>query len=88
MYSVRLSNAAEKAAKQLDEKMRARLADLFKRLEEIAVPFKEFDLVKLSSRQNVYRVRLSSHRILYEVFYSEKLIFVTKIERRSETTYK
>ncbi len=88
MFSIRLSNKAEKQYRELEPEMALRVDGLFKALEEKPVPATEFKLKKLAGTENEYRVRLSSHRVLYQVYWQEQVIRVSKIERKSDHTYK
>lgn len=38
--------------------------------------------------EQLYRVRLGDYRIIYAVFDSELVVFVCKVARRSEATYR
>ena len=87
LYSVLLSNTAKKQLPQLEPKMRGRVTQLFKRLEEVSVPYKDYDMRKIEGRDETYRVRLSSFRVLYRVLHAEKTVWIEKIERRSGNTY-
>jgi len=89
LFEVRLSKKAEKFVKKCDPKLRARLFEFFKVLEQNPVPSKEYDLKKIVGGEfDRYRVRLSSFRSVYTVYWNEKLIRVLKIERRDEHTYR
>ncbi|MFH1443124.1 MAG: type II toxin-antitoxin system RelE/ParE family toxin, partial [Candidatus Micrarchaeota archaeon] len=68
--------------------IREKLVKLFVIMKENPAPFREYDLIKLEGSGHSYRIRLSSFRILYEIYWNEKIVRITSIERRSETTYK
>ena len=87
LFSVRVSNKAEKQIRDLDSKMKERVLELLKVLEEAPVPTKQYDLVKLGGREDSYRIRLSSHRMVYAVFWKDKIVRVAKVERKSDNTY-
>ena len=88
MFELKFSNNAEKFLKKCDAKLKARLEDLFQKLSQNPVPAKEFDLRKIAGEEDIYRIRLSSHRTTYFVNWEKKIIRVLKIERRKESTYK
>ncbi|MDP3742096.1 MAG: type II toxin-antitoxin system RelE/ParE family toxin [Candidatus Micrarchaeota archaeon] len=88
MFVVRLSNKAEKQFKQLEDKLHTKIIELFKTLENNPVPKEQYDLLKVGGEPDTYRIRLSSHRTVYRIFWQEKVIRIAKIERRTETTYK
>ena len=87
VFAVRLSNKAEKQLRKLEPSILPRVLELLKVLEYSPVPAKEFSLIKLSGREDTYRVRFSSYRVSYAVFWNERIIRILKVERRSETTY-
>lgn len=88
MFEIRFSNKAEKAINKCDKKLRKRLKELFEKLSQNPVPAREYDLRKISGEEDTYRIRLSSFRITYTVYWEQKKIRIIKIERRKESTYK
>ena len=82
-----LSNKAKKQLRGLEQEIRARVDRLLEKLEQEPVPYQEYDLKKLEDRDENYRVRLSSFRVVYWVRWTEKTVWIAKIERRSENTY-
>ena len=87
MFSIILTNKANGQLNHLDGKMRHRVEELLSLLEHSPVPAMQHDLKKISGEQDTYRIRLSSYRIVYKIYWENKSIAVAKIERRSETTY-
>ena len=45
------------------------------------------DITKLSGRDNSWRRRTGNYRILYEIYESKKLIYISDIKRRASSTY-
>ena len=88
VFDVRLDRKPEKFIKQSDPKLKQRLFAVFETLEQNPVPAQLFDVRKIEGEADSYRIRISSFRILYKVFWNEKIIRVTKIERRKDSTYK
>lgn len=83
-----MSNKAEKQFHSLEKKIRERVEALFKVLEQSPVPREyHYDLGKIEGRDDSYRIRLSSFRVVYRVFWGEQVVRVETIERKSETTY-
>lgn len=52
------------------------------------VPARHFDLMKIAGEEDTYRIRLSSYRAVYAVYWEEKIIRVIKIEKRKGRTYR
>lgn len=88
MFEVRFSNNAEKAINKCDKKLRKRLKELFDALTQNPVPAREYDLRKIAGEEDTYRIRLSSFRTTYTIYWEQKIIRVIKVERRKESTYK
>ena len=88
LFEIRFSRKAEKFIEKCDAKLKNRLLEFFKVLEESPVPAKQFDIKKIAGGESDrYRVRLSSFRSVYTVYWNEKTIRVLKIERRKGRTY-
>ncbi|MFH1587893.1 MAG: type II toxin-antitoxin system RelE/ParE family toxin [Candidatus Diapherotrites archaeon] len=88
MFEIRFSSKAEKAYKKTNSKILQRIDILFKKIEKNPIPAQEFDLKKISGTDETYRIRLSSFRVLYSVYWEEKIIRILKIEKRKSSTYK
>jgi len=43
---------------------------------------------KIKGAEKVYRIRVGSYRVVYEVYDNDKLVLVLQVARRSETTYR
>ncbi len=79
-YEVRLSKRADRELLSLESVIKERIIS---RLEELSEdPFPR-GVAKLQGREGVYRVRVGNYRILYEVFNSNRLVLVEKIDHRS-----
>ncbi|MEK7108586.1 MAG: type II toxin-antitoxin system RelE/ParE family toxin [Patescibacteria group bacterium] len=62
-----------------------------KRIERILVEFERSpfggDIEKMEGERNVWRRRIGTYRIFYEVRTEQHTIFVFRIERRASSTY-
>ena len=43
---------------------------------------------KISGAENLYRIRVGSFRVIFEIAEATKLVVILKVARRSETTYR
>ncbi len=80
IYEVRLSKRADRELDSLGSAMKRRIISKLEELGEDPFPR---GLVKLQGREGVCRVRVGDYRILYEVFTSDRLVLVEKIDHRS-----
>lgn len=74
----------EKALRKLRSHERAAVKRILLLLA--AGKFAGLDIQKLKGRDDIYRVRKGSIRIIYRMTVSNK-VFILAIERRSDTTY-
>jgi len=70
---------AEKKLKELDKELRRRILKKLVNLKEN--PFK-VESTKLKGFNNVYRIRVGNVRVIYEIVFEERIIFILKIDFR------
>jgi len=87
VFSVLVGRQPEKFLQKTEPKLRRRIQTALLKLRENPVPVHELDIKKINGMEHTYRIRISSHRIAYTVFWNEKKIQVFQIERRDEHTY-
>jgi mRNA interferase RelE/StbE len=80
MYSIRLSNQAEKELDRIPDKDYLRISSKIKSLGKNPRPVGHIKL----SQINGYRIRIGNYRILYEIDDSKKTISIYKIAHRKE----
>ena len=88
LFELKYSSKAKKFIKKCDEKTRNRIKEALNLISQSPFPSLAFDFKKISGEQDTYRIRLSSHRIIYSIYPAENSIRVIKIERRDEHTYR
>lgn len=74
----------DKALKRLTDKEREQVKKILRQLT--SGNLRGLDVMKLKGREDVFRVRKGSLRVIYRV--EEGEIFILAIERRSEKTYR
>ena len=74
----------EKVLKKLTAKERLSIKNILEDLR--SDNFKSLNIKKLKGREDIFRVRKGDFRIVYRILDSN--IFILKIERRRENTYK
>lgn len=82
MFEVNAKNSVLKFIKKRDSKTKQRLKDIIITLKDNPVPVRIYDVAKLKGFDSMYRLRIGSLRLVYEVFWVEKKIILHKIEPR------
>jgi len=81
LYAVELSQQAQQFLDKLDNYLKERIEERLKRLAENPVPSD----AKFIGRQDgdmVFRYRIGDYRALYKVKHSQKIVLITKIDKR------
>ena len=82
-YALKLYRDVEKQLERIPQKSRERLVATLRSLSEEPRPP---GCVKLEGQ--LYRVREGEYRIVYAVFDEEVVVFICKVARRTEATYR
>jgi mRNA interferase RelE/StbE len=82
LFEVNAKNSVLKFIKKRDSKTKQRLKDIIITLKDNPVPVRIYDVAKLKGFDSMYRLRIGSLRLVYEVFWVEKKIILHKIEPR------
>jgi mRNA interferase RelE/StbE len=69
----------------LTSKVQARV---LRKVDDLASDPRPHGVVKLSGSEDLYRVRVGRHRVIYAVVDDMVLVTVVKIARREEKTYR
>ena len=89
MYRLEVSPAADRDLEKLRVRMRRqdfeRLRDAVRNLSYQPRPQ---GFRKIKGTDAVYRIRVGSYRVVYEVYDKENLVLILQVARRSETTYR
>ena len=82
-------NWSKKAIKQLLAIDQRYMSSIRKKVNELQTfPDVTLDLKKMSSEDNLYRLRVGDYRILFEVINGEPIIInIQTVKRRTSTTY-
>ncbi len=84
MYRVEIaSSRVEKQILILPRQDRNKVAERILQLENESRPL---GITKL--KENIYRLRIGKYRVIYEVDDEKKVVIVTKVDKRRESTYK
>ena len=80
MFLVELSSKSKQFLKKVDSKLRNRILQKIKLLKINPVLS---DSKKIIGDSSVFRIRVGNYRILYEIKWSEKIILIVIIDKRS-----
>lgn len=80
-YRIEITPAAGRQIKKLSPDVQRQIVS---RLEALAIDPRPTGVVKLSGEENLYRIRLSDYRIVYEIQDDALLILITKAGHRRE----
>ena len=81
MYALDFSTKAKKFLKKLDKHIVIRIIDRLENLKETPVP-SDAVFIGREGGDKVFRYRIGDYRALYKLKDSEKMILVTKIDKR------
>jgi len=81
MYSVELSQKSQKFLDKLDKHIKERIEERLKNLAEDPVP-SDSKFIYRDNGDKVLRYRIGDHRALYKVKEQEKIVLITKIDKR------
>ena len=82
-YALKLHRDIEKQLARIPDKQRARLIETMRSLRYDPRPS---GCIKLDDV--LYRIREGQYRIIYAIFDDEIVVFICKVARRTETTYR
>ena len=87
-FSVYINKKAAKYLDEIDQKIKERIKEAMKFLQTNPVPIEKYDVIKLEGKEHTYRIRIGKYRIIYDVLWNEKTIWVLIVDRRGDETYK
>ena len=81
MYSLDFSTRAKKLLKKLDKHLAIRIINRLENLKENPVP-SDAVFIGREGGEKVFRYRIGDYRALYKLKDSEKIVLITKIDKR------
>jgi len=82
LFEVNAKKSVLKAISRFDSKKKEKLKDILVTLKDNPVPVRIYDVAKLKGYDSIYRIRIGSLRLVYEVYWSDKKITIHKIDER------
>ncbi len=87
-YKVVSSREAEKAVQRLNSSDYKAVQEAVDSLEEDLWPRNSSSVRLGKYKENLYRIRVRDYRIIYSVDIEKGIVYIKRIARRSEKTYK
>lgn len=81
MYAIELSQRSQKFLEKLDSNIRIRVKERLRKLGKNPVP-SDSKFICRDKGDKVFRYRIGDYRALYKVKDKEKIVLVTKIDKR------
>jgi len=81
MFNVELSVRAQDFLNKLDKHIKERIEERLKKLKENPVPT-DAKFIGRENNEMVFRYRIGDYRALYKVKHFEKIVLITKIDKR------
>ena len=83
-FEISIKKSALKFIKSLDKSQKAVILDFLLVIKDHAVPSKKYDIVKLKTFTNTFRVRFGNIRVVYTVSWNDSKILNQFIGRRKD----
>lgn len=83
MHFIELSVRAQEFLEKLDNKTKERIEKRLKNLENNPVP-SDSKFIGRENNEMIFRYRIGKFRVLYKVKESQKIILITKIDKRDK----
>jgi mRNA interferase RelE/StbE len=82
LYFVDLSQKAQKFLNKLDKTIKDRIEERLKKLGEIPVPSDSKFIGRDKNGDKIFRYRIGDFRSLYKVKEAEKIVLISKVDKR------
>jgi len=81
MYSVELSQISQKFLEKLDNHIKERIKERLRKLGENPIP-NDAKFICRDNEDKVFRYRMGDYRSLYKVKNKDRIVLITKIDKR------
>ena len=81
MYFIELSVRVQRFLDKLDNQTKERIIERLKRLKENPVP-SDSKFIGRHKGEKVFRYRIGNYRTLYKIKEKEKIVLITKLDKR------
>lgn len=84
LWTVFVTKYVDKQLSRLPAKQKERILSAVYRMK--LDPFSQ-DVLRLKNEVKAWRLRVGNYRILFEILYEKRIVFVYDVVRRTSTTY-
>ena len=84
MFIIKAKKSVEKFFRELPDKDKKRVERALMILKENPLAYKRLDIAKVEGYKNIYRLRVGKIRIIYEVFWNERIILLHRAHFRGK----
>lgn len=84
MYSLNISKKSQKFIDKQDRITRKRIEDHLTKLAENPFNKKELDIIPITGKKNMFRLKFSGIRVVYTIENDKLVILVLKIDNRGQ----
>ncbi len=83
-WQILVDSAASKFLKRIPQTDAKRILDV---LQELVVNPYAGDIEKMEGKDDIWRRRVGSYRILYEIYSAKRIIYISDVRRRTSRRY-
>jgi mRNA interferase RelE/StbE len=89
MYNLKIAPRAERDIRKLRPRASGQDSERLRRaIASLADEPRPQGVKKIRGAEQAYRIRVSSYRVVYDVYDRENLVLILQVARRTETTYR
>jgi mRNA interferase RelE/StbE len=84
MFAIKIKRKALRKLAKIDDGQKQKIKPVILILKNDPIPFKKVDICKLKGYSNMYRIRIGTLRIVYEILWEEKTTLIHYIGTREK----
>jgi mRNA interferase RelE/StbE len=84
MFTLKTKRSALRKLAKTGNSQKQKIREVLLTLKNDPIPFKKADVCKLKGYDNIYRIRIGSLRLVYEILWNEKVILIHYVGPREK----
>jgi mRNA interferase RelE/StbE len=89
VYRIEVSPAADRDFVKLEKRIqRPDFERLRAAINGLTIDPRPLGVRKIKGAQKVFRIRVGSYRVVYEIYDDEKMLLILQVVKRTESTYR